>query len=82
MALTDLAVKSAKARSTTYALRDERNLYLQVAPSGRRYFVVRYWEDGRERKISLGPYPYVTLKDARQRRDEMFMARAAGQPIG
>lgn len=81
MALTELAVKNAKGKATTYRLRDERNLYLQVSPSGGKYWIVRYWEEGKEKKTSLGPYPAISLKEARARRDELHTARAKGERI-
>ncbi len=81
MALTELAVKNAKGKATTYRLRDERNLYLQVTPSGGKYWIVRYWEEGKEKKTSLGPYPAISLKEARARRDELHTARAKGERI-
>ena len=60
-------------------LRDERGLYLRVDPSGRKYWILRYWEAKREHQISLGPYPDIGLKDARLKRDEIQTARAKGE---
>ena len=60
-------------------LRDERGLYLRVDPSGRKYWILRYWEQKREHQISLGPYPNIGLKDARLKRDEIQTARAKGE---
>jgi hypothetical protein len=45
-----------------------QSLYLQVMPSGRRYWHYRYRFEGREKQLSLGRYPYVPVKSAWARR--------------
>lgn len=77
--ITELQVKSAKPKDKPYMIRDDRGLYLRVDPTGRKYWILRCWEAGRERKTSLGPYPDLGLKDARTRRDEIHAARARGE---
>ncbi len=78
MALTELGVKSAKPRDKEYMLGDGRGLWLLVKPDGKKYWRLRYWVDNKERKISLGVYPTVGLKDARVKRDELFKVREKG----
>ena len=78
MALTELGVKSAKPRDKEYMLGDGRGLWLLVKPDGKKYWRLRYWVGDKERKISLGVYPIVGLKDARVRRDELFKIRDKG----
>ena len=77
--LTELSVKNAKPKSTSYMVRDDKGLYLRVDTSGRKYWILRYWENNKEHKLSLGPYPDLSLKDARLKRDEIQTARAKGQ---
>ena len=77
--ITELQVKSAKPKDKPYMIRDDRGLYLRVDPSGRKYWILRTWTAGKERKASLGPYPALGLKDARTRRDEIHAARARGE---
>lgn len=77
--ITELQVKSAKPQDKPYMIRDDRGLYLRVDPSGRKYWILRTWTAGKERKASLGPYPALGLKDARTRRDEIHAARARGE---
>ncbi len=60
-------------------LRDDRGLKLRVDPSGRKYWIFRYWKNKKERQLSLGPYPELSLKDARLRRDEIQTQRANGE---
>ena len=77
--ITDLFVKGAKPRQKSYMVRDDRGLYLRVDPSGRKYWIFRYWENRREHQLSLGPYPDISLRDARLKRDEIQTARAMGE---
>ena len=68
--LTDLSVKSARPDEKAYKLFDEKGLYLLVAPTGARLWRFKYFVAGREKLVSLGRYPDVTLKLAPDRRDE------------
>ena len=77
--LTELQVKGAKPKEKYYMLRDDRGLNLRVDPSGRKYWIFRYWENKKERQLSLGPYPELSLKDARLKRDEIQTQRAKGE---
>ena len=77
--LTELQVKGAKPKDKPYMVRDDRGLYLRVDASGRKYWILRYWEQKKEHQISLGSYPEISLKDARLKRDEIQTARAKGE---
>lgn len=79
--LTELQVKSAKPKEKYYMLRDDRGLYLRVDASGRKYWILRYWEGGKEHQKSLGAYPVISLRDARLQRDEIQTARAKGEHL-
>ena len=79
--LTEGEVKNMKSREKSYMIRDEHGLYLRVDPSGNKYWIFRYWENKKERKMSLGPYPELSLKDARLKRDELQTARAKGEKL-
>jgi hypothetical protein len=54
MALTDVAVRSAKPRDKEYKLADAAGLYLLVTPSGGRLWCFKYRMHGIERKLALG----------------------------
>jgi integrase len=69
MPLTDTAIRNAKPGEKTIKLFDERGLYLEVSPAGGKWWRLKYRFDGREKRLSLGVYPDVSLKDARERRD-------------
>ena len=69
MALNDAQVRNAKPRATPYKIADEKGLSLLVNPNGSKWWRFRYRVDGREKMLSLGIYPDVSLKKARERRD-------------
>lgn len=78
MALTDTAVKKAKPLGKTIKLFDERGLYLEVSPRGGKWWRFKYRFGGKAKLLSLGVYPEVKLKTARERRDEMRRLIAEG----
>ncbi|MCD7876219.1 MAG: integrase arm-type DNA-binding domain-containing protein [Cloacibacillus porcorum] len=67
--LTELQARNAKAESKVYRLKDEAGLSLEVRPSGKNVWRMRYWIAGRERILTFGDYPLFSLKEARDRRD-------------
>ncbi|KVE72445.1 tyrosine-type recombinase/integrase [Burkholderia vietnamiensis] len=69
MPLTDIAVRNAKPGDKPTRLFDAGGLYLEVAPSGGKWWRFKYRFAGKEKRISLGVYPEITLKEARDRRD-------------
>ena len=78
MALTDTAIRKAKPSAKPIKLFDERGLFLIVTPSGGKWWRFRYKFDDKEKLLSLGVYPDVGLKDARERRDEARKLLADG----
>ncbi|MDD5036288.1 MAG: Arm DNA-binding domain-containing protein [Methylococcaceae bacterium] len=68
--LTDTLCKNAKPKEKPYRLADEKGLYLEVMPTGSKYFRLKYRFGGKEKRLALGVYPETSLKDARQKRDE------------
>lgn len=69
MPLSDTAIRNAKPGSKPTKLFDERGLFLLVTPSGGKWWRFRYKFDGKEKLLSLGVYPDVGLKIARERRE-------------
>ena len=70
--LTDTKIRTAKAEAKPYSLQDGSGLYLEVRPSGAKYWRYRYWltpeKDGR---YTIGEYPAVTLAEARRERERI-----------
>jgi len=48
----------------------QRRLYLEVSPAGGKWWRWKYRFDGKEKRLSFGVYPDVSLKSARDRRDD------------
>jgi len=78
MPLSDRAIRSAKPGSKPYKRSDERGLYLLIQSNGARYWRFKYRYGGKERLLALGVYPDVSLKAAREKRDEARRLVAAG----
>jgi integrase len=76
--LSELAIRAAKPKERPYKLRDGGGLFLLVRPDAALYWRFRYRYEGREKLISLGVYPHVSLKAARARRDEARLALTNG----
>ena len=70
MPLTDTAIRTAKPTDKAVKLFDGGGLYLEIAPSGGKWWRLKYRFQGKEKRISLGTYPTVSLKDARERREQ------------
>jgi len=70
MPLTATAVKNAKPENKTKRHYDERGLYLEVSPAGGKWWRFKYRINGKEKRLSLGIYPDISLAVARGRREE------------
>ncbi len=78
MSLTDTAIRTAKPAIKPRKLFDAGGLYLEVSPTGGKWWRLKYRYNGKEKRLSLGVYPDVPLKVARNKRDEARKLLAAG----
>ncbi|EBU0430704.1 tyrosine-type recombinase/integrase [Salmonella enterica] len=78
MSLNARQVETCKPKEKEYKLFDERGLYLLVKPNGSRYWRMKFHFGGKERKLSIGVYPDISLAEARNRRDEARRLLAEG----
>lgn len=69
MPLTDQKIRSLKPKMRSYKCADERGLYVEVTPTGGKWWRFKYRFAGKEKRISVGTYPDISLKDARARRE-------------
>jgi Arm DNA-binding domain len=69
MPLMDTAIRNAKPGEKPLRLFDGGGLYLEVSPAGGKWWRLKYRYEGKEKRLSLGIYPDVSLKGARDRRD-------------
>ena len=67
--LTETKIKAAKGKDKDYKLSDEKALYLLVKSSDSKLWRMGYRHDGKQKTLSLGIYPEVSLAQARGRRD-------------
>ncbi len=65
--LTVKQADNAKPRDKRYRLRAGRCLYLEIHPTGAKYWVVRVEVEGKDRTATLGKYPDIPLTEARER---------------
>ncbi len=78
MALSDTTIKAAKHGPKPIKLFDTDGLFLLLQPSGGKLWRVKYRFAGKEKKLSVGKYPEVGLKEARRRRDQARAVLASG----
>jgi integrase len=70
-ALTEMQVRNAKPRDKPYKLFDGGGLYLEVVPTGSRIWRLKFRQaNGKENRLTFGPYPEITLQEAREKRLE------------
>lgn len=79
MPLTDRAIRAMKPTDKPYRSFDSGGMYLEVAPSGGKWWRLKYRHGGKEKRLSLGVYPDVGLADARERRDAARKLLADGK---
>jgi len=77
--LTDSACKRAAALDSPIKLFDGHGLYLFVSPAGGKRWRMAYRVAGKPQTATFGPYPSISLADARKRRDELRARLAAGE---
>lgn len=65
MSLTDREIRNIAPTSKRQRYFDERGLYLEVAPSGGKWWRFKYRFAGKEKRLSLGVYPEIGLKEVR-----------------
>src|SRR5947209_5464878 len=68
MALTHFAIESAKPKAKPYKLSDGDGLHLFVQPNGSKWWRFRYQFDRREKMLSFGTFPDISLASARDKR--------------
>jgi integrase len=82
MPLTNAAIRAARPRAKAVKLFDGGGLYLEISPSGGKWWRWKYRFGGKEKRLSLGVYPHVSLKAAREKRDTLRQQVAAGVDPG
>ena len=81
MKLTDSACKGAKPKHKQYKLTDGGGLYLLVRSNGSKLWQMKYRYLGKEKTLSIGQYPIITLAEARDARTDAKRLLAKSPPI-
>lgn len=85
MALTDIQIKALKPKEKKYSVSDGRGLILEIRPNGSKYWIIRTWSNGKEKRRHLG-YPQLSVKDARvkaaEERDKIFSPKIKSVTFG
>jgi hypothetical protein len=80
MMLTHIAIRNAKPSDKRYKLFDGGGLYLEVYPAGGRYWRLKYTYGGKDKRLSLGVYPEVSLAEYRNFKRPFSLTRRV--PLG
>ena len=78
MPLTDTLIRKSKPAEKPVKMFDTGGLFLILTPAGGKWFRLRYNFEGKEKLLSLGIYPDVSLKEARELRDTARKQLAQG----
>jgi len=76
--LSNTKIKQAKQRDKQYKIYDAKGLFIIVTPKGGKWWRFKYTLGEKEKTISLGTYPEVSLKQARERRDDARQGLSVG----
>ena len=78
MALTDTAIRNAKPKHSMHKLSDGGGLQLWITPNGSKLWRLAYRFGEKQKKLSIGPYPAISLAKARDERETAKVLLAAG----
>ena len=79
MPLSDRQIKNAKPAEKAYKVSDGHGLYLLVKPNGGKYWRFKYYIDNKEKLLSIGTYPTISLAEAREAAENARRMVANGQ---
>ncbi len=79
MVLKDIHVRNAKPKAKIYRLFDGGGLYLEISPSGGKYWRYKYRFAGKEKRLAFGRYPNLSLSEARELHTQARKALAKGE---
>ena len=82
MPLSDATIRTLKPRDKPYKVSDFEGLFLTVKPTGSRLWHFKYWIAGKEKLLSMGIYPGISLAQARTARDTARALLASGEDPG
>ena len=78
MPLTDVGIRAAKPAERPYKMADGGGMFMQITPAGGKLWRLKYRFDGREKLLSIGAYPEISLSEARKQREAARSMLALG----
>ncbi len=78
MKLTDIFIRNVNGTGKVQKHTDGGGLFLYVTPEGKKYWRMAYRFGGKQKLLSIGPYPLISLREAREKRDEAKKGLVAG----
>lgn len=82
MPVTAIQLRAAKPKERPYRITDGRGLYVEVVPTGAKYWRLKYRYGGKEKRLAMGVYPDVGIKAARASADQARRHLAGGTDPG
>lgn len=79
MPLNDRQIRNAKRADKAYKLADGGGLYLRITPAGGKLWRLKYRINGKEKLLSIGKYPAISLSEAREAAENARRLIAQGQ---
>lgn len=79
--LTEKQIKALEPSEKQYKVTDAQQLYLIVTPHGSKLWRMNYKQEGKQMTASIGTYPKISLKEAREKRDELRLKLRQGIDI-
>ncbi len=79
--LTNTQIEKARPKEKDYFLRDLDGLSLRISTKGMKSWQVRLFIGGKERRLTIGEYPVMSLQEARRQRDEIKMKARTGKTV-
>lgn len=78
MKLSEAKIRNLKPKNKAYKMGDGDGLYIFVKPTGRKYWRMKYFYENKEKVLSIGVYPEISLAEAREKRFEVRKMKANG----
>lgn len=76
--LSDVKIRAAKPQEKLYSISDGEGMFLEVSPTGGKWWRFKYRFNGKQKRLSLGTYPSTSLKVARDKRQQARELLASG----
>jgi hypothetical protein len=79
MPLTDTQLEALKPQNKRYQIADGGGLYIDIGPGGSKVWRMRYYLGGQQERVTFGPYPSLSLEEARRLREQAKAAIRRGE---